>query len=188
MTKVATPYAEALEIAQELIFRIRPACARIEIAGSLRRLKPEVGDIELVAIPLYEQNTDLFGHAVGAPVNLIDEALGQISGRGPFAKNGPAFKQFDFLGQSVDLFLVNADTWGVQFLIRTGNREFSHWMVTPRTLGGALPFGMQVRDGRLWQKGAPLATPEEIDVFLAAGVPYRAPAARSAQGWFHQPW
>ena len=44
--EVMRKQAEAL---RELL---APACARIEIAGSIRREKPKVKDVELVAVPL----------------------------------------------------------------------------------------------------------------------------------------
>ncbi len=42
---------KALEIAEKTKELLAPYCERIEIAGSIRRKKPEVKDIELVAIP-----------------------------------------------------------------------------------------------------------------------------------------
>ena len=55
------PRARALMLAQGLIETLRPHCERIEIAGSLRRGKPDVGDIELVCIPKADEMRDLFG-------------------------------------------------------------------------------------------------------------------------------
>lgn len=41
----------ALEIAQKVLKKLEPHCERISIAGSVRRMKYDVGDIEIVAIP-----------------------------------------------------------------------------------------------------------------------------------------
>lgn len=41
-------YAEAHSIALAVLELLRPHCIRIEIAGSIRREKPEVKDIEIV--------------------------------------------------------------------------------------------------------------------------------------------
>lgn len=45
------PLAQALDLAVELQDLLAPACERIQIAGSIRRLRETVGDLELVAIP-----------------------------------------------------------------------------------------------------------------------------------------
>lgn len=42
---------QAQSIAEELRRELEPGCERIEIAGSIRRKKPEVKDIELCLIP-----------------------------------------------------------------------------------------------------------------------------------------
>lgn len=44
-------HSEALAVAEALRDYLAPACVRIEIAGSIRREKPEVKDIELVCEP-----------------------------------------------------------------------------------------------------------------------------------------
>lgn len=188
------PRADALAIAEQLLVHLEPACARIEIAGSLRRQTDTVGDIELVAIPLAERDVDLFGQPVGAPHSLLDDALADLAARRLIratGKDGPAFKQFLYGPNSaelmpVDLFLVHPETWGVQFMIRTGNAVFSHWMVTSQAAGGALPFGYKVAEGRLWHHGARLTTPEEADLFAAIGLPFIPPADRSAIDWFQR--
>lgn len=46
------PAPEARAAANRLIPLLADACERIEIAGSLRRGRAEVGDIELVALPV----------------------------------------------------------------------------------------------------------------------------------------
>jgi DNA polymerase/3'-5' exonuclease PolX len=56
-----------LHTAQPIADRVRdllaPHCDRIEIAGSIRRQKADVGDIEIVAIPKTVTDGDLFGGA-----------------------------------------------------------------------------------------------------------------------------
>lgn len=180
------PYAGALAIAEDLVARLAPQCERIQIAGSLRRKLATVGDVELVAIPQTVQDRDLFDQPIGAPRCLLDDALAELDAGWliKWRKNGPAFKQFEYRGMSIDLFLVQPATWGIQYLIRTGGEEFSHWMVTAQSAKGALPFGYQVRDGRLWHLGQLVDTPEETDVFAAIGLPYIPPEQRSGHGWF----
>ena len=45
------PLAAARAVAAALRELLEPACARVEIAGSIRRRKAKVGDLELVASP-----------------------------------------------------------------------------------------------------------------------------------------
>jgi hypothetical protein len=53
-------YDAALAIAERLKADLAPYCTRIEIAGSVRRQRPQVKDVEICAIPLQEPS-DLFG-------------------------------------------------------------------------------------------------------------------------------
>jgi len=188
--KTATPYAEALALAGELRARLAPACARIEIAGSLRRQSATVGDIELVAIPRVTFDVNLFGEPVGEPQSAVDAALADIVGPPDswrWSKNGPAYKQFMYGPLEVDLFLVHPETWGVQFTLRTGNQYFSHWLVTEGQAGGALPYGLKVANGRLWNQaaGQPLETPEEADFFARIGLTFIPPTSplRAVRDW-----
>ena len=65
--KVRFDREEALAVALGLVDLLRPACLRIEIAGSIRRLKPDVGDIELVYVPRLVPVPDLFGGGTMMP-------------------------------------------------------------------------------------------------------------------------
>jgi DNA polymerase/3'-5' exonuclease PolX len=179
----------ALLIAQGLVEYLRPACTRIEIAGSIRRLKADVKDIEILAIPdltplpmpraefgkpvpkVHKTQIDALLHAM--------ELAGDIS----LDKNGDRYKKFLFKPASifVDLFLVLPPAqWGVQFVIRTGPAEFGHWLVTRKAKGGGLPNEYIVQDGVVGQrvrgeKGderqGEISMPEEIDFlnFLELG-------------------
>lgn len=173
--KTKRPYAEALAIADDLLTLLHPACERIAIAGSLRRKRPEVGDLEIVAIPKTEPITDLFGTEVGR-ASLVDDVLVNRV----FTKNGEKYKQFAYQDMTVDLFLATPETWGVIYTIRTGPWEYAKWLVTSRYAGGAMPGTMRCQDGRLWQSGAVLDTPEEADVFKALGLEFVPPERRVA--------
>jgi DNA polymerase/3'-5' exonuclease PolX len=91
---------------------------------------------------------------------------------------------FTFYGKGgypyvVDLFLQpDASTWGVNFLLRTGDAEFSRRMVTPKWRGGFMPDGFTVQDARVWKDGAVLDTPEEADVFKLWNMEFVQPEDR----------
>lgn len=66
------PYAQAHTAASHLLTMLRPCCHRIEIAGSLRRKKELIGDIELVAVPIL--HTNLLGEPM-QDSSLVDDLL-----------------------------------------------------------------------------------------------------------------
>lgn len=53
------PRAEALRIANALVAEIKPHVQRYEVTGSLRRQKPDVGDIDIVVLSDLPAHTDL---------------------------------------------------------------------------------------------------------------------------------
>lgn len=136
-SKIKHPRAKALEVARELTAALRELCEpeRFIFAGSLRRLKPEVGDIELVYIPLIEPRPDpedLLGRVI--PTNLFDEQLnawlkaGVISKRvGP--KGGNSWGESNKLavhtasGIGVDFFQANKRNFWTLLVCRTGSAE-----------------------------------------------------------------
>jgi DNA polymerase/3'-5' exonuclease PolX len=169
-------YTFALTLANRMVEILSPDCQRIEIAGSLRRKKETVRDIEIVLIPKYIE--DLFGGKMYGST-LIEAAL--IREGFVLTKNGDHFKQAHLAsGGSVnfDIFLTTPDQWGVIFTIRTGSAAFSHWLVTARREGGGLPSHMRIKDGRLWVSGDVVETPEETDLFEKIGLEWIPPEKR----------
>src|SRR5512139_1002751 len=191
-------------IADSLIERLSSACLRIEIAGSIRRRKPEPNDIEIVAIPALGSYTitDLFGAAVEEhPVNHLEDALLTLFGLGEWdfdpvlRRNGPRYKRLLHIASGVccDLFITDARRWGLIYTIRTGPGDFSKALVSY-----ARRRGMFVLDGLLHKhtpqldaSGKPtcysgercgfiVSTPEEHDVFIALGLPFIEPRKRTA--------
>ena len=154
-------YDKVLPIAEKMAALLTPGCKRIEIAGGLRRQKPDPHDIEIVAIPDLRAPRPIFG--CPAYPTILDAILASLV-RGDdddflihMSLNGPKFKQFSISqdgGQSwlvkVDLFLDTPPSdWGVLYLLRTGPAEFSHWIVTQKYRGGGLPNGYRVEDNRI---------------------------------------
>ena len=148
----------ALKTAEALVEHLRPACVRIEIAGSIRREKAEVKDIELVCIPdltIVPRRAPL---EFGKPIPLLyktqlDRLIAEMTNV-VIEKNGDRMKKLDlrYAGINVDLFIVLPPaTWGVLMTIRTGPFDFSRWCVTRRRKGGALPNGYRVQDGAVWK-------------------------------------
>jgi DNA polymerase/3'-5' exonuclease PolX len=181
-TGAKVPYATAMAAAQSLLTVLDPFCARLLIAGSLRRGLRAVGDVELVVIPAFEPILDLFGEPSGLFRTMLVDGLADV-GITTFRKNGPKFKQFTWQDLPVDLFIASVETWGCVATIRTGSADFAHWLVTSTSQGGACPVLYRFQDGRMEQGATPLQTPEERDVFALLRLDWVEPSDRVAGRW-----
>lgn len=179
-TKERIPLAEAKILADEVIQLLEASCHRIEIAGSIRRQKPEVGDVEIICIPKIEPGSlDLFGEPSGQvsrQYDLVCDLKAQVIFEDRTDKNGvPSCgwkaQRLRYKGFAVDIFPVIAPAqYGVVKLIRTGPSDFSHRFVTPWAQGGeVLRAGLLIREGALYDLGVLVETPEEEDLFRAVG-------------------
>lgn len=154
---------------------------RVEIAGSIRRKKSSVGDIEIVAASKYVQVMDMFGEPKGylANSNFLTNLLGVVGGES-YIKNGDRYKQILLnCGEKLDLFLVYPPSkWGVIFTIRTGPWQFSKAIVTKQHHGGLLNNNCEIKDGALWENNRLIDTPEEQDFFDYLVIDYVNPEKR----------
>ena len=151
---------EARKIALKYLNILKPYCTRIEIAGSIRREKPEVKDIEIVAIP---GNIESFAREV----NKLQKVKGEPTGK--------YTQRILPEGISLDLFIANEKNWGLIFAIRTGSVDFSH-----KTLAcGWVKKGCHSKDGKLSDKqGREIILREEEDLFDLIGIPFLKPELR----------
>ena len=168
-----------LEQAQEIAERIKrdlaPHCERIEIAGSVRRRKPDVGDIEIVCIPRQSADFDLFG--AGRPIRdggfiTACNQIGKI--RKGCLRTGKYMQFGTAEGIDVDLFTARPENWGLILAIRTGSAGFSHEVLAR----GWVWSGYHSVDGMLTRGGKQIPTPEEADLFRLAGVEWIKPQER----------
>jgi DNA polymerase/3'-5' exonuclease PolX len=159
----------ALKVAEAFAGHIGSVCERVEIAGSIRRGKQDVKDIEILAVP----DLTPVGRAplqFGMPIprlykTHLDKMLDEMFQAGDIVreKDGERYKKIylKYAGINVDLFLVMPPaTWGVQMVIRTGPADFSHWIVTRKARGGCLPNGFRVQDGAVWRGETEIKNPE----------------------------
>ena len=172
-----------LEVAQQLADRIvrdlTPVTARIAVAGSVRRRKPVVGDIEVVVEPL--QVTDMFGEPRGGPdIAAIRHAVRRkiskrFSGRMRYLKVQDVY---GMLGVQLDIWMTHPPReWGTILAIRTGPKEFGIWCMTRLRRRGLRCIAGHVERHH---DGVLVPTPEEEDFFRAAGMEYVEPWNREA--------
>lgn len=182
-------HKQAQDIAERLVSLLEPGCELITIAGSLRREKPEVKDIEIVAVPSMRpvDSVDLFGTPEGKEVNELDERINELVRIGqlhfdPITKrNGERYKRFMVSGIAVDLFIADDSNYGNTLAIRTGNADFSRLLVTPRRNGGLMPGNLKQADGYLWRGDELVECPTEEAYFEALGIQWIEPAVRTME-------
>jgi DNA polymerase/3'-5' exonuclease PolX len=170
------PLVEAERIGRSMVNALLPLCERVELAGSIRRRKPFVGDIEIVCIPRVVPVLDMFGAVAGEESRLegVDWSL-----YGALKMNGKKQKKIILReGVQLDLFITTAEQWGYIFMLRTGPDTFSHKMVTPRKYGGYLPSYLRCDDGYVWSKNRMIPLLEESDLFSLCGLGYVPPEMR----------
>lgn len=149
--KIAKKYAELL----------KPFCSRIEIAGSIRRRKPEVKDIEIVII---RSGKTLFQFCA------FIETLRVIKGE----PTGKYLKINLEEGIDLDLFMCFPDNWGYIFAIRTGSADFSHYVLA----NAWVKAGYKGDDGYLTKNGKKIIIKEEKDLFDLLKLNYVHPENR----------
>lgn len=171
--------SKARVLAEEIIDKLRPHCERIQIAGSVRRGKVDVHDVEIVAAPLLYHEPNLLGEQVA--YNPLETY--PWSSIGSVLKGGPKYKQIKLdAGVNLDLFIVLPPAqWGVILTIRTGPAEFSQWCVTQRKKRGGLPSDCSVQGGGVYRNGSlsPLPMSEEIDFLTFLGLGWIEPKDRA---------
>jgi DNA polymerase/3'-5' exonuclease PolX len=193
-------FFEAMTIAEALVEAIHPHCERVEIAGSLRRRKDVVKDIEICVIPRTEMRPDpsnLFAEPVNTDVLYADWAVrgssficGESTTVNEVRWIKPATEEIIdwpvkpfgkywrglLPGQiKLDLFLLTEETWPVLFLIRTGSREFNLGLIdyAKNRRGVVIEHGNLIDHGRTVR-----SVKEETDVFDYLGLEYVKPQER----------
>ena len=77
--------AYARDLAEALVELLRPACQRIEIAGSIRRGKARPNDIEIVAVPRWRGQVTLMG-GVEPTENMLNLRCNELLATGQLEK------------------------------------------------------------------------------------------------------
>jgi DNA polymerase/3'-5' exonuclease PolX len=171
--------SHAIEIAERVKALLAPHCERIEISGSIRRRKPDVGDIEIVAIPKpYD-------------VGLFESGIASVVESWPKVRGDLPCKYTQRLlpdGIALDLFFATPRNWGLIYAIRTGSAAYSHLVLARgwsdhgyTCMDGILHrvIGEPSPSGRLVYRHTPVDVPEESDLFRLCGIPWIHPERRS---------
>lgn len=156
---------QAQEIAEKVKEELAPHCFRIEIAGSIRRRKSEVKDIEIVAIPKPFE-VGLFQSGIATVVNQWQKVKGEL----PCKYTQRILSE----GIKLDLFFAERGNWGLIYAIRTGSADYSHKVLANEWVRR----GYKSEGGYLTHRGNQVLVPEEKDLFQRLGLEYVDPQLR----------
>ena len=176
--------------AADMLERIRPHVVRAEVAGSVRRQRPLVHDVDLVveldpADPWVMRRIE----QVLADVLAGDGASGHLRYR--LVREGPSIVSFVQeakdahtqgwvpFGPALDLYIATPETWGITLLIRTGSA--AHNVKLTQVAYRMLPTcKLAVSRGLVDLHGRVKASRTEEEIFAALGIEYVEPAKREA--------
>jgi len=166
-------YQTARDIAEKVVYNLRPYVEKICICGSIRRHRPDIKDVDIVCLPNVEPLRDLFGMVIGQrrqvgfinAINAMEKVKGDPEGK---------YTQRLLDGVKIEIAIANPHNYGAICLIRTGNAEFSRMVMTH-----ALRRGFNQRDGFLYKKDQLISVPDEMTYFKTIGLPYVQPENRN---------
>ena len=156
---------EAERLACQFKAVVEAQCDRIEVAGSIRRQKTKVHDIDFVVVTKND-----------AGWQKISEKLKHLKAK-PNCSGNSVIKAFlpcqNGLFQ-VDFYRAKPSTFGIHLLVRTGSADHNMWLA-----GYAISKGMRIRYSEgLIKEGRVFAGETEKGVFGALGLPYPLPPER----------
>jgi DNA polymerase (family 10) len=150
---------KAKALSDEIVKRLEPYSEKIQVAGSIRREKPTVHDIDIVLI-----------------AGDMEGIHKELAGLGELRKDGQKIKRLEYKDVSVDLYFATPQTWATLLLIRTGSKEHNI-----RLCARAKTLGMHLAasgDGLFDQEGVRIAGDTEESIFQELGLPYKEPQYR----------
>jgi DNA polymerase/3'-5' exonuclease PolX len=159
------PILEAALVAERIVaaLRERAPVDQVEVAGSFRRRRETVGDLDiLVTSAEPEKVFDLFETLEGATVAL----------RGPTKETIRTSE-----GWQVDLRVVAAESFGAALQYFTGSKDHN---VATRSL--ARDRGLKINEYAVMRGEERLPSATEADIYRSLDLPWIPPEIREAQG------
>jgi len=130
------PLDEAGVIADRIVDRLLPACHRIVVAGSIRRRKPMVSDIEILYVDQTEMRPSPYDMFKTAVFNHADQAIREMERDGTLKRRlnkmgNETYGELNKLmvhvasGIPVDLFASTERNFPNALVMRTGPKELN---------------------------------------------------------------
>jgi DNA polymerase/3'-5' exonuclease PolX len=167
---------DALHLIQPYLNALRPLCERIEIAGSIRRLKEQVKDAEIVCLP---KDPAQFVRFIQTQVAFNGWSWANYGEPGHYTKRtGPKHFGLNQNGFTVEIFTANKINFGFIHWLRTGSGEANEYVMRWLSWKDA-PY--RPRDGYFWHGEKKLILNTEAQLFALLGLPIIAPQNRNPQ-------
>ncbi|WP_433361051.1 DNA polymerase/3'-5' exonuclease PolX [Streptosporangium sp. CA-115845] len=151
----------AMDLAERVIASL-PGAERIAYAGSLRRMKDTIGDIDVLAV---------------GPESLMDDFKAQPYVAEVIASGDKKTSIRTVQGVQVDLRLVPAESWGAALMYFTGSKEHT---VHLREI--TVKKGWKLSEYGLFEGERVIAAATEEEVFEAFGMEWIPPTLREDGG------
>lgn len=125
--------SEARNIAVNTCYLLQPFCEKINIAGSIRRKKEFVKDIEIICLPktITTSQDTLFGGGEGIE-EISPDFIKTVNSLGEIIKGKATGKYVKIKldsGVVLDLFIPEPSDYYRQYAIRTGSAQFSQMVI-----------------------------------------------------------
>jgi DNA polymerase (family 10) len=166
---ITLPLKKAQSYAEKIVAELQPYCSRIEIAGSIRRKRPECHDIDIVCIP-----TDV----PGLRKRTLAKATELCCGEQVFRVQPVVGIQIDIYfahNGKTDLFRPLPSNWGTLMVCRTGSAQHN---IKLCQAAAKLGLKWDPHHGVFDAGGECLAAATEEEVFAALETFYLAPERR----------
>ncbi|MET8178692.1 DNA polymerase/3'-5' exonuclease PolX [Streptomyces sp. NPDC005336] len=159
---------EAMDVADDIVSALSqvPGCERCAYAGSLRRMKETVGDVDILVAA--DESGPFMDAFVGLPYTAEVIAHGQ-------KKTSIRTKK----GLQVDLRVLPPDSWGAGLLYFTGSKAHN---IRVRAI--AVRHGLKLSEYGLFEtkSGKKIASRSEEDVYARLGMDWIPPTLREDRG------
>lgn len=151
-----------------------PGVTRAEVAGSFRRRKPTIGDLDIIVVIRLRPSRGSGGQAPSA--KAISDRIAALPIVREVVAHGPTKLSFNLRsGLRVDVRFVERSQWGSALLYFTGDKE--HNIALRKR---AIERGWKLNEYALAEGENIIASREEKDIYAALDLPYAEPWERTA--------
>lgn len=165
------PLPQATKWAEGIVAELAPFCDRIEIAGSIRRRRPFVNDVDLVVLIKRGLEKEFRNRVTRTARVIKDGPQNFIVG----LSNGLRLDIFIARHPQKDLFRTNQGNFGTLLICRTGSKEHNIWLVNHAKING---LQWKPYDGVCDEEGNVLTGEDERACFTALGLDWIEPERR----------